>query len=52
MLGADLLFTPATKQYLLIKEEIDVKRTIRKPKRQECGFGIHAFYRARHIKGD
>ena len=50
MLGADLLFTPATKQYLLIKEEINVARTIRKPKRQECGFGIHAFYSDRDIR--
>ena len=31
-----------TKQYLLIKEEIDVARTIRKPTRHKCGVGIHA----------
>ena len=29
------------KQYLLIKEEINVARTIRKPTRHECGVGIH-----------
>ena len=40
------------KQYLLIKKEIDVSRTIRKPKRQECGFGINAFYRDRDRKDD
>lgn len=37
----------STKHYLLIKEEIDVTRKVGKSKRQKCGFGIHAFYRAR-----
>ena len=52
MVNPEPLLTSATKQYLLIKKEIYITRRIRKPKRQNCGFGILAFYSHRDIKGD
>ena len=41
MLGTDRLLTVVIKEYLQILKDIEITRQIRKPKRQDCGFGIH-----------